>query len=241
MYYRRCESCGSKALASATRCPRCEAAFELYDEHGQRHRLVPCTGCKVVQPVHVLSCRWCGTERRHRRAIPGRLVAGVSVALAASLLLVSSRHAVVPLIERAFSAPAVQAGDVTSSIAMPAADSSHAVAPAPLDVTEPARLLASDVGSAPGGSAAGAAAANPAQETSAAPEVRDSLVVHWDEAKATTWVNVRADRRPDAAILAILNPDDIVRLGARAKGWRQVHVAGASGWVDPRHFAITRQ
>jgi hypothetical protein len=60
--------------------------------------------------------------------------------------------------------------------------------------------------------------------------------VSWEEVKATTWVNVRADRSRDASIVAVLNPDDIVRLGARESGWRQVNVDGATGWVDGRHF-----
>jgi SH3-like domain-containing protein len=58
----------------------------------------------------------------------------------------------------------------------------------------------------------------------------------WEEVKATTWVNVRADRRRDASIVAVLNPDEVVRLGARESGWRQVNVDGATGWVDGRHF-----
>src|SRR5690554_5652692 len=98
MYYRRCESCGSKALATATRCPRCETAFELNDQHGTRHRLIPCRTCKVVQPATVTTCRWCGSVRSTSMQLPLRKLGIASAALAAAALLFTTRGAILPAI-----------------------------------------------------------------------------------------------------------------------------------------------
>ena len=246
MYYRRCESCGAKALATATRCPRCEVAFELYDEHGKRHRLVPCRTCKVAQPAGAASCRWCGDDRARRTAVPYKTLGLAGSALAAAALLVATRGTIMPIVQSSFTSISAGAADVfaSSDIGTPPTLSAQDITaerdtPVSRDgaTTRIRALSQSQPTSVKAGVPATAATEAPVQEI----DYSVNTDTPWEEVKATTWVNVRADRRRDASILAVLNPDDVVRLGARESGWRQVHVDGATGWVDGRHFTPSRQ
>ncbi len=291
MYFRRCDSCGAKALATATRCPRCEAAFVLTDAHGKRVRLVPCPGCKIVQPSSETQCRWCGTERSMRR-FPTRKVAIAATSVAAAIALFVSRDtvtsgiasglasglaSVTALANTSGAASAVNAATATAPTgtagASPATGGWNSGAtqangnasnngaeqnaiPIIAIRTDDGHVIASS-GFVAGKSAsavydaAGDAATSVAKgsgSNSSLALVRDSIqdpiqdpIQQWEEAKALTWVNVRADRSREATVLAIVNPDEIVRLGINAAGWRKVSIDGTTGWVDGRHFAATRQ
>lgn len=256
MYYRRCEPCGAKALATATRCPRCEAAFELNDEHNKRHRLVPCRSCKVVQPATETTCRWCGTVRTARSPFTSRQVTLVSGAVAAAALLFASRGAIVPVVQASFTSVATAARGSSESTTPPVAVPSPEAATPTTSISIPDAIAAREpTRSMPSGAKvlhAATPTAAPSTDVQTEQQVVDVAVAadvaeptesvsSWEEAKAMTWVNVRADRSRDATILAVLNPDEIVRLGAKASGWRQVNVDGATGWVDGRHFVTSRQ
>ena len=246
MYYRRCESCGAKALATATRCPRCEVAFELYDEHGKRHRLVPCRTCKVVQPAGAASCRWCGDDHARRTAVPYKTLGLAGSALAAAALLVITRGTIVPIVQSSFTSISAGAADVfaSSDIGTPPALSAKDIG-AESDTPVSRDVATAKVPAVSQSPSTRVMAGVPATASADAPaqDIEDAVStdIRWEEVKATTWVNVRADRSRDASILAVLNPDDVVRLGARESGWRQVHVDGATGWVDGRHFTPSRQ
>ena len=52
---------------------------------------------------------------------------------------------------------------------------------------------------------------------------------------ASTWMNVRAERRNSAAVLRILHPGEAVQVDSLSQGWYRVVSSGEeSGWVDRR-------
>ena len=57
-------------------------------------------------------------------------------------------------------------------------------------------------------------------------------------AKATTWVNVRAEANGRSAIVGIILPDSIVELGESRRGWRRVDTRWLSGWASAKLFAV---
>ena len=154
-----------------------------------------------------------------------------SGAIAAAALIFATSGKVVPIVQSSFDSMSLNAAEVLSASRSDAPAPSNAP-PATVAVQAPAVNVTTDsavaVNAAPDATA-------PAEATSEIAAGNDSSAT-WEEVKATTWVNVRADRKRDASILAVLNPDDVVRLGAREAGWRPVNVAGATGWVDASHF-----
>ncbi len=230
IYYRRCESCGSKALATATRCPRCELAFELNDSRGKRHRLIPCRSCNIVQPSTATECRWCGDKLATKR-FSGRSVITAATAVAAVVLLFVSRNAIVTSFQSALSGDTQKAAPAVP-VDMPQSSHSPSIAVA--------SALQQSVDSVPVIAVQQDSATSHVADQYRVSQVTDSIQP-WEEAKALTWVNVRADRSRDATIVAVVNPDDVVRLGANSAGWRRVSVDGAIGWVDGRHFTTPGQ
>ncbi len=52
---------------------------------------------------------------------------------------------------------------------------------------------------------------------------------------ASTWLNVRSDRRNSASILRVLRPGEAVRVDSLSQGWYRVVADGEpAGWVDRR-------
>ena len=59
-------------------------------------------------------------------------------------------------------------------------------------------------------------------------------------ARATTWVNVRAEANSRSAIVGIILPDSIVELGEIRRSWRRVSTRWFSGWASAKLFTLSR-
>jgi hypothetical protein len=57
-------------------------------------------------------------------------------------------------------------------------------------------------------------------------------------AKATTWVNVRAEADSKSAIVGIVLPDSIVELSESRRGWRRVSTRSFTGWAVAKLFVV---
>lgn len=240
MHFLRCPSCGAKALASASRCPRCTKPFDLIDGRGERMKLVPCRSCEVLLPENVQQCPWCKTERRKRSlALP----LGVGAIAVAAILGVFVIRARTRAHDEGASVAALTPPQRTQAPAAPAPiDSVVSQTPPPLT---PAPAVASD--SAAGSRSPTAASPTvppPSAAPMNAPQTAASVTPppapdgEWEPATATTWINVRSAARVDAPVVRIVKPNDVVQLGAKAGGWRLVKGGGFSGWAGARHFAL---
>jgi hypothetical protein len=261
MHFLRCPSCGAKALASASRCPRCMTAFDLVDGRGQRVKLSPCRSCEVLLPVQLLTCPWCKAERR----------AGPAKApIAAALLLAAGATAFFVVRARSHPPAAITTSRVIASsaerarphadlardtmytlqIGDPSTDTKSSkeqeVMQAPSTALNPAPpVVASDSAERDRGPSMPIPTTQPTSLPSSAamqlPAVapRSAGGDKWESATATTWVNVRQWARPDAPIVRMVKPNDVVQLGTRDGAWRLIRGSGFTGWVGARHFAVS--
>lgn len=82
----------------------------------------------------------------------------------------------------------------------------------------------------------------PASPLAAAPEtvapsakVEPIAAVATRHRYASTWMNVRAERRNSAAVLRVLHPGEVVQVDTLSQGWYRVVSSGEQpGWVDRR-------
>ena len=58
----RCDSCGTKALMAASKCPKCAHGLEVRDGFGELLPLSHCSTCDSYYPVTAGACKWCGTQ-----------------------------------------------------------------------------------------------------------------------------------------------------------------------------------
>ena len=58
----RCDSCGTKALMAASKCPKCGHGFEVRDGFGDMLPLSHCSTCDAYYPAKLGACKWCGTQ-----------------------------------------------------------------------------------------------------------------------------------------------------------------------------------
>jgi hypothetical protein len=57
-------------------------------------------------------------------------------------------------------------------------------------------------------------------------------------AKATTWVNIRAEANSKSAIVGIVLPDSIVELSESHRNWRRVSTRSFTGWAVAKLFVV---
>src|SRR5829696_8526496 len=75
----RCDSCGTKALMAASKCPKCGYGLEVRDGFGDMLPLSHCSTCDSYYPTKVGACKWCGTQP-DRAPIGPYLWKGIGVA-----------------------------------------------------------------------------------------------------------------------------------------------------------------
>ena len=205
MSYRVCTNCGQKALAIATRCPRCNSAFAEQ------------TPPEVPAP-----------PPRRFPIVP--VVAGLAVVIVAGLAI---RQLTVR--GRALEPPSVVASEAAQA-PPPAVAADSAAAPPTLITDTAAQVVLTKTAepSAPPPTARQSEPKSPSRSTStsaAAGEFR----------YASTWVNVRSDRKSSAPVVRILLPGEVVRVDSLKVGWYRVVSDGqAAGYVDRRLLGTTR-
>lgn len=204
-----CPSCGQKALAVATRCPRCGLAIETQFIQAQA-----------------------ATPKRGRRKLIIIVAVALVVIFGASRLQPPPRPApVVPLpaavvVDSAAMHPVAAASDTGH----PAPDSGMTTpgTPAAADsVPHPTESSAPSVPPAVTPESAPPVAAVPAP----APALPRGAVRRY----AGTWINVRSGRDNHAPVIRILHPGDMVVVDSLVRGWYRVIARGeAVGYLDRR-------
>jgi hypothetical protein len=225
MAYITCSNCGAKALAVASRCPRCQHPFPTREEQ------------RASMPVRKPAPKapW------YLAGLVLLLGAGGYVAWSTAKKAAADRKAAAARIVPVEPAPApdTTAGKADSA-AMPVDTTASMVAPSAAVAASTAPKVTAPVTTTPAAPRAKAPVTStpPVQVAPPAPrrEVADSGT--WQRAVVTIAVNIR--EKPDRAskTLLVLHPADVVLLGEAITGWRRVKVDGIDGWVDPRHLAI---
>ncbi len=198
---------------SYTVCPSC----------GQKALIVAsrCPRCGLAFEEQFFG-RSLSTARARRPSI-GLLIAGVM----ATLLLANA------LIQRL-----TVARPVTPTVAPPAAAQAPPAATPPKPQQEPAVAAAESIGTAPLlGVTSDAEAQVPDTVTSNAPSAmaEPAGTVATQRRYASTWMNVRADRRNTALVLRVLHPGELVQVDSLRQGWYRVVSDGQPpGYVDWR-------
>ena len=236
----RCDACGAKAILAASQCPKCAEPLYVRNERGDEVRLVGCRSCGTFYPSSRDGCRWCpAVERASMPRWTGKAVVAV-VTLAASLgawqfLPASSTPEPLPnvIAVQAAAVPRLAAVAVIPSPVIPSTQRAKGLPAIASDTgTRAARKAATSV-------VAGGAAREPTSKAVAEPRpTRSSGSTDLVSAKATTWVNVRAEANARSAIVGMILPDSIVELGERRGGWRRVSTRWFSGWASARLFAV---
>lgn len=57
-------------------------------------------------------------------------------------------------------------------------------------------------------------------------------------ARATTWVNVRAESNSESSVVGIIRPDSIVEVGELHRGWRRITTKSLSGWAAAKLLLV---
>jgi hypothetical protein len=236
----RCDACGAKAILAASQCPKCAEPLYVRNERGDDVRLVSCRSCETYYPASRDGCRWCpAVERAPIPRWTGKVVVTV-LTIAASwggwqFLPASTPPSPAPNVMTLQPAPvprlasvAVVPSHVEHSVQRTKVLPVSATATRAPEVTKPA-------------SSAAATRATGAPTSSAVEQSRPTRTTGSTDlvsAKATTWVNVRAEANGVSAIVGIILPDSIVELGESRRGWRRVSTRWFSGWASAKLFTV---
>jgi hypothetical protein len=235
----RCDACGAKAILAASQCPKCAEPLYVRNERGDDVRLVSCRSCETYYPASRDGCRWCPTVTR--APVPrwtGKVVVAV-LTIAGSW----GGWQFLPASTPALPAPNVV---MLQPAAVPRLASVAVVPPSATPPTSRKEILPGitrDSRAPASTKPAPSAAARPAvRPTSTAAEepitTRTASSTELVSAKATTWVNVRAEANGRSAIVGIILPDSIVELGESRRGWRRVSTRWVSGWASAKLFSV---
>jgi hypothetical protein len=252
--YIHCDSCGAKALAGATRCPRCQKGFVEYDAKGNRISTVRCASCGVLRPQAIGACPNCnaGAQDSAARSARSLMVVGIGIAV-----VIAGGYGISKLVSS--SKPTV----AESTVPIPPKDSALAVAPVKRDTLTTAEYLDSVMNAAPPSATTTTAPAvkapptiapavvvpaaappstavpptNPAATAPRAAPIATPDTGRWEYYAATTWVRVRSGPGREYEMTRMIDSSQRVRLGPSNGGWREVRVGKDHGWVDPRLFA----
>lgn len=235
MAYVHCHHCNAKALAGATRCPRCQASFletpPVRASEVPRRRTCPACGDEHMgRHDACAACRSRGRAGAQRRAATGlKLGAGIAAAVVIVALGVrgiasritrpdatTTREATVPT--AAPVAPVVETATApmtpreTGAVTMPdAPNAGAAVAPAPAS-----HLIA--------------LAGDPPRSAT----IDDAI--SWVEAIAPRSMYLRAAPDRAATIARVIQAEELVLLGPVVAGWRMVRAGGIDGYVAASFF-----
>lgn len=257
MPYLRCETCGARALSIATRCPACEAPFELgsgtSDPEASRKRLNglrPCRACDSLIASNSEQCRWCEAPRPIRSGgarwfMLAVVLLGVGVGVWALAPHIGSFDGrLTPVRDAGI------IGDPVSDDPADPAGPDDAADPASVGAAEPSPLppLEASLGGVTSNALASNAVAfdspltpaNPVRAPNAVrtPEPAPPALEGWVRAVTRTFVNVRTGPGTEAAIVGVLSENTSVQLGPRRGAWREVRAGQLVGWAFEPLFIV---
>ena len=240
MHLIRCDACGAKAILAASQCPKCSEPLYVRNERGDEVRLVRCRQCDTHYPASRDGCRWCPPVTR--AAMPkwtGKAVAAVVTVAAGwggwQFIPTGSPPQAVPNVA------------MLQTAVVPRLASVAVLPPSATLLSQPEKVLSSVATNTRVPEATKAAPTPVATivtrepSTPAAQPPRATRTAGSTElvtAKATTWVNVRAEANSKSAIVGMILPDSIVELGESRGNWRRVSTRFYSGWASARLFTV---
>ena len=233
----RCDGCGAKAILAASQCPKCAEPLYVRNERGDDVRLVSCRSCQTYYPASRDGCRWCPAVQRGTVPPWTRKAAAAVLAITMGwggwqLLPASTPLPPAPNVITLQQAPVPRLASVAVFPSFANVSTQRAEI---LPVTAPDTRTRTSTQPAPR-AATGATPTRMAAESSR--PTRTAGSTEFVSAKATTWVNVRAEANGRSAIVGIIQPDSIVELGESRGGWRRVDTRWLSGWASAKLFAV---
>ncbi|MBK6422900.1 MAG: SH3 domain-containing protein [Gemmatimonadetes bacterium] len=228
MAYVNCPKCNQKALSVATRCPRCGEAFEagFFAPPPPTPRRVPRIVLLAAGAIGVLAVLNLVPWKARLGPVP------TTEGMTPPPSVATRRPVAAPAPDTARRAPAAVAARESLPAAevviapRPAADSARPAAPAPAPASVPAPAPVT-----PPRPAVTAPPPEPAPD----PEPASGEARY-----ASTWVNVRSGRSPNAPVTRVLNPGESVAVDQPDQGWLRVRTAGeVLGYVDARFLDST--
>jgi RNA polymerase subunit RPABC4/transcription elongation factor Spt4 len=194
-----CPQCNQKVLSVASVCPKCGFSFSEQrkkDAHSTKAKL--CKNChREIAPSAQL-CPHCGEMGPVRQPTRWVLPVGMVIVLAVAVLMIT-----------------LIGGEAPDDSVEPASPEEHP--PAQVEAatpTQPSPVQPDSV-----------VVTQPIVQPEATPppvETTVATVTRW----TANWVNVRADRDPDAEILRVLTPGQEVQVADLAQGWWAVYLEG---------------
>jgi len=194
-----CPQCNQKVLSVASVCPKCGFSFSEQrkkDAHSTRAKL--CKNCHREIAPNAPLCPHCGEMSPVKQPAKWILPVGVVIVLAVAVSMI-------PLVGG-------EAPDDSVELASPEEQPPPKVetaTPTPPSPVQPDSTVITQ----------------PTVQPEAAPaqvEAAVTTLTRW----TAKWVNVRADRNPDAEILRVLTPGQRVEVADLAHGWWAVYLQG---------------
>jgi hypothetical protein len=237
-----CHHCNAKALAGATRCPRCQASFletppARASEVPRRRSCPTCGDVHMGQHDACVACRKRERAGAQRRAANGlRIGAGIAAAVVMAMLAVRG------VASRVSHPPASVANDAQA----PAA---QFVSAGPTAVAAQAVPQAAAVAPSTSAPLPSIGAPNPAATIAPAPASRLIALagdpprsatiddaISWVEAFAPRSMYLRAAPDRSATIARVIAAEELVLLGPVVAGWRMARAGGIDGYVAASFF-----
>ena len=240
MDFVRCDACGAKAILAASQCPKCAEPLYVRNDRGDEVRLASCRSCHTYYPASREGCRWCPAVKR--ATVPPWIPKAAAVVLAIAVgwggwkfLPASSEPKATPDV-MTLQPPAVTRLASVAVYPSPATHSTQRAKVLPAIITGTGARETTNgaptaaVTSVTRNQTSTAANASGLAHTAGSPELVS--------AKATTWVNVRAEANGKSAIVGIVLPDSIVELSESRRGWRRVSTRWFTGWAVAKLFVV---
>lgn len=224
----RCDACGSKAILAASQCPKCAEPLYVRDSRGDDVPLTRCRACDTYYPRSRENCRWCSAARpvgvpRWASTVAGVVViAGVVIIAGAALGVSRFVPATSPR-----SAPNVTQPEEPSPPL-------RVVAREPGITRLPPATIVPVV--AAGTLTTGLALRHTRTVNLPPDSGRRGDARGRSFARATTWVNVRAEPNSESSVIGIILPDSIVERGELRRGWRRIITLRLTGWAAEKLF-----
>lgn len=227
-------------MLAASQCPKCADPLYVRNDRGDDVRLARCRSCHAYYPASREGCRWCPAVKRATvpRWIPKAAAAVLAIAVGWGgwqFLPASSPPKPTPDVIT-LPSPAVTRLASVAVLPSPATHSTQRATVLPAITTgTPAPGATKGAPTA----AATSVTRDPTRTTADASGLAHTAgSTELVSAKATTWVNVRAEANGQSAIVGIVLPDSIVELSEFRRSWRRVSTRSFTGWAVAKLFVV---